>query len=717
MNAVDPGPEMSTPAINPLAVSGRIPGRRPVARSLAALAVAYFVVALTLSILRWLSFLSSNLDLGLYQQALWSETHDHGFFESADYSGDGALSFQRVNQSFLLYPLAWAYGAVPSAVTLFILQAIAVAAAAVPLYLITRDEGGSQRRGLLSAGLYLAWAPLLAANLFDFHLEAFLPVELFFLFWFWNRGAYAWGVVAAIAAVATFEAGAVFAFLIGLYFFVPGRTGASQSRPTGEPDAAEGLRAAGSSRSWPPRVLAWLGTRRTIASLSLMVGSGVAYLLLLTYQSTLGTVAGPGSPAVLSMLGSGPAQLGLGLSQLSAGFVGKVSYWLVVLALVGFVPLLVPRTFLISAPWIGATLLAATKFTSFGNQYAFLTSIPLFVGVALGLAQLRNAHSDSPHDSTRVTGSPIASLFRRRIRGRPRWHWLVLGVIVINLVLSPLDPLADNSGAGPGYNVSFSAPHGYADLTRLLGLVPPESHLVASDDLFPYVANDVNAYALPATPYPLFFFPYNATNPPDYVLLSQLELSDVPLWLYSMLDGGPAFGLRGAVGQTPAGTALLFERGYAGTPAVLAPTTASSNTYWFPDIRAGLAGEYAVDAGVHFPYVIESQPATTGNVWFGPYVGLPAGRYTAIVLVELTRSGSAGLPPASTPVLQVQALGFTRPLLANSSWQIRQVDLAAWTSLELNFTIPSPTLNVEVRGYLLSSAIHVELGALEISPS
>ncbi|HZY70400.1 MAG TPA: DUF2079 domain-containing protein [Thermoplasmata archaeon] len=663
-----------------------------------------------------MSFLSSNLDLGLYQQALWSETHGHGFFESADYAGDGALSFQRVNQSFLLYPLAWGYGSAPSAVTLFVLQSIAVAAAAVPLYLIARDAAESHRRGLLAAGLYLVWAPLLAANLFDFHLEAFLPLELFFLFWLWNRASYAWGSLAAVAAVTTFEAGAVFAFLIGLYFAVPSAAEASPAPPPRSREASEGAGRPSVSLRRSNRVVAWLRTRRTVAALGLMVGSAIAYLGLLAYQSTFGTVDGAGAPAVLAVFGSGPAQLGLNLSELSSGLVGKVSYWLIVMALVGFVPLLAPRTFLISAPWIGATFLSGTKFTSFGNQYAFLTAIPLFVGVALGVARAPTAGSGPSRDTSSVTPSSALRRTWQRWRGRPRWHLVVLGVIAVNLVMSPIDPLADNAGPGPGYNVSFSASPGYSDLTRLLGLVPSESSLVASDDLFPYVANDVNAFALPAIPYPLFFFPYNSTHPPDYVLLSQRELTDVPLWLYSLLDASGTFGLRGAVGQTPAGTALLFERGYAGSPIVLGPATTTPNTYWFPDVRAGLAGEYVVDAPVHFPYVIQSQPGATGNVWFGPYVGLPTGRYTATVLVKLTAAGSTSLPAGPMPVLQVQALGFTHPLLANYSWEIRQLALGGWTQLWLNFTMPSPTLNVEVRGYLDSAAVRLELGALRIAP-
>ena len=167
--------------------------------------VVYFAVAFSLSWLRAIELQTTTWDLGLYQQALWTTAHGRALYETADVETGGFGSLLDVHTSFVLFLVAPLYGALPYQTTLFALQAAVVALASVPLYFLARDLTGSPRLALVAGLMYLVWTPTLSGNLYDFHPEAFLPLEVFALVLCWNRGRYAAGFAVAALAFATLE--------------------------------------------------------------------------------------------------------------------------------------------------------------------------------------------------------------------------------------------------------------------------------------------------------------------------------------------------------------------------------------------------------------------------------------------------------------------------------------------------------------------------------
>ncbi len=543
--------------------------------SLVVFALAYLLLAFSLSSLRSQELYTGNWDLGIFQQAFWSSAHGHPFYEAGDYEMYGFGSLFQVHPAPLLIGLSALYNLFPQASTLFLLQATVVSLGAVPLYYLAKDVTGSDHRALLVAGLYLIWPPLLAANLYDFHLEAFLPVELFLLFLLWRRGRYGWGALAAFLAFVTIEAGPVFVASIALFFLLPplvesyqrlgGRAGTAP--PRGRWLSRFGL--LGRDFLYGPRL------RPARYAAILFLAACGAYLVLQILQGDPGLLLVPVVP--LSTNPSRPvlnAGLYISASHLPVDLPQKFSYWLALYALVGFLPLRSLRAQILVLPWLGYTFVSYSEFTVFGNQYGFLPVVPLFVGLAYGLKDLdllslpdalrhwrkherasparkRPGSRQGPHALSRKgTSSPGE-------RAAPA-TFLLFAVVVACLILSPADPLVQRTDLGNGYQVNYVPMVGSAQVTELARQIPANAVVLASNNLFPLVANDVHAYALLWTPTIPPYLPFNRSHLPAWVFLCSSQSFAVPAWLGPLLTNGTTYALRGQVFGTTQGTVSLF---------------------------------------------------------------------------------------------------------------------------------------------------------------
>lgn len=114
---------------------------------------------------------------------------------------------------FLMGPL---YGLFPSPYTLLVVQTLALAAAAIPLYLVGRREAGAA----IAVGLCLAYLLHPAvhhANLNDYHPETLLPFLFLWAFYFMLTGRVRGFVVAGVACAFLKENYALIVMMLGLY--------------------------------------------------------------------------------------------------------------------------------------------------------------------------------------------------------------------------------------------------------------------------------------------------------------------------------------------------------------------------------------------------------------------------------------------------------------------------------------------------------------------
>ena len=129
----------------------------------------------------WLQHLrrqTSGFDLGYFATFFWNTLHGRPFYCPITHPRAGSyLSIHFEPAVYLLAPL---YALRPDASTLVILQSALLGLSAVPLYLIARRRLGSDWLGVVVAGAYLLYPPLHAPNFSDFH---FLTVSAFFILW------------------------------------------------------------------------------------------------------------------------------------------------------------------------------------------------------------------------------------------------------------------------------------------------------------------------------------------------------------------------------------------------------------------------------------------------------------------------------------------------------------------------------------------------------
>lgn len=544
---------------------------------------AYFAVSFYLSYLRFLEFSTSNWDFGVFQQMFWATLHGHPMYESGDWELYGNTSFLEVHPAFVTYLLLPFYAVYPSPYTLFALQSAGACLAAGPLYGIGLKVLRRPWWAAGIAGLYLVSAPLLLANLFDFHLELFLPLEIFSLFLCGLTGRYRWGLLVAGIAMITLEVMPFFVAFIALYFLLPSlrRMGAFARAHAAQLGSAPGALGREIVRATRQRLRD--PTARWAAGL--LVFAVVAYpvLRILEWYIVPALLPPPPNPSFGQALTAAQASgLGLAISgALATSITTKLEFWVILVALIGFLPLLAPRELLIVLPWFVFTLQAPQlDWTLLGFHYDAVPLGPLFIAAVFGLERLDRAIV--PWFAERVRrfrssrgGAPGALARPRPARSRPLAAAAALGVAVLvaaNLLVGPMDPINQRlDGSLPGYNVKYDVPPGFSNVQQIASLVPPNAYVLTSANLFPLVANDLNAYALLWTPNYPPQLAFGAGHPPEYLFLSSEQSYAIPAWLATDLDHH-VFGLRGEVEVSPVGVVTLLEIGYSGPPTVLDAT-------------------------------------------------------------------------------------------------------------------------------------------------
>jgi uncharacterized membrane protein len=171
-------------------------------------------------------FLDRRYDLGNFTQAIWATAHGH-FLEVTEVGGTqvSRLGIHVDPIIVLLAPLWWVW---PNPMLLLVIQAVAFAAGALPLYWLGRKYLSSDKDAGLIAVAYLL-APSVTANaLFEFHAVALAVPLLLFSIWFLDEGRFLPFAAAAGGAMLCQEQIGLIVACLGLWYagrtrrFVPG---------------------------------------------------------------------------------------------------------------------------------------------------------------------------------------------------------------------------------------------------------------------------------------------------------------------------------------------------------------------------------------------------------------------------------------------------------------------------------------------------------------
>jgi uncharacterized membrane protein len=193
-----------------------------------AAAAAFAVVFGVAAVLRHRTFESGRFDLGNMTQAVWS-TANGDVLSVTDVHGE---QISRLGSHFdpilaLLAPLWWLW---PDPQLLLVLQAVAVASGALPVFWLARKHLASERAAAALALAYLLMPPVQWLTLSDFHPVALACPLLLFAWWHLDEGRlWAFALLAA-TAVATKEHVGLVVAAIGVWYAVrhrAPRTGAA----------------------------------------------------------------------------------------------------------------------------------------------------------------------------------------------------------------------------------------------------------------------------------------------------------------------------------------------------------------------------------------------------------------------------------------------------------------------------------------------------------
>jgi uncharacterized membrane protein len=187
-----------------------------------------------LSVLRHLAFNTGRFDLGNMVQAVWSTAHG----DVLAVTGLQGQQFSRLGAHFdpilaAFAPLWWLW---PDPAMLLVVQSIAIALGAVPVFLLARKHLASERAGAGFALAYLLYPPTQWLALNEFHPVALATPLLLAAFWFLDEDRLLpFGLVAAAASLTKEHIGLAVAALGIWYAFGRGQ------RRTGLAIAASGV--------------------------------------------------------------------------------------------------------------------------------------------------------------------------------------------------------------------------------------------------------------------------------------------------------------------------------------------------------------------------------------------------------------------------------------------------------------------------------------------
>lgn len=391
----------------------------PAYRWILLMAGVYFVAAFYGT---WINYIDLHFntigiyDLSINQQALSSTVHGnypYPFYEASNCGRNERCSFLQVHPIFLAYLVAPAYGLVPSAATLFAIQDVGLAIAAFPLFLLSRELTKSTRLAILTSAIYLVWLPGFS-GVFSFHWEAFMPVEIFTIFYLWVRQRYLVAVPVVILAYVTLEIGSVFLFCVAAFFLLPwGKLLLGYVRARWRLSSMPNSPRKSVLGTALHRIrVQMVRSSRVRASLALLVSSVAAYIVLHEFVTRGGWLLGlPPLPSMYLIPLNQPVYAAtFTVSNFLFNWPQKVIFWAVMLGTLGALPLLAPRTAVIWGPWIAYTTVTTAGFYHMGNQYGFLAAAVLFPGFVYGLVRLK-AWADGTH---------VGSLWTRFWKGGDR---------------------------------------------------------------------------------------------------------------------------------------------------------------------------------------------------------------------------------------------------------------------------------------------------------
>jgi len=615
--------------------------------------VGYTIVLSIVTILKHSFFFSTAWDLGIFNQNFWSTIHGRFFYYTVEpWLGE---SFFAVHFSPVLVFLVPFYAIYPRPETLLVLQSLIVALGAVPLYHLAREVIDGSFAIKLSL-VYIINPMIIGANLFDFHVEIFLPLTLISLMYFLYKRNLKFYIIFLFLSLSTLE----FAGFVTLFIIVHELAANVRRRER---------------------------IKRLIPFLAITISMSLFWLFMANMVIANLRVPGTNEQSILTPLKNELLQNpGNIVSRLVANSFPKLWYVFLMLWPFFFTSLFSSH-FLLSLPWLlVAFALNYAPYYMIGYQYS-LVVIPFFAVSSIHGVKRLLAH-------VQVDAKRISTI-------------IMISALIFMIWASPFLQFPFSS-----FDANYSQ-----EANRIIGLIPENASVLTINNLQPHVSSRFEVWLLPPSysePYEGFetgistiweeyATDFLETKQPDFILwdinrggidaynlnltISRL-LSRVHYGVYAFLDG-----------------ILLLKEGFSGTPVLYE--------------RYGLTFEAADFISSEFCQIAEDPTSESGRVavcvpssknvtCWETLVFIPKGRY--VIRFGVKVSNIAGL---LTGVFMVEA--FTQNgELGSTIVPTIDVEEGKWGYHLFEFEVKDTIAYATLRGVTLSAGEELYMDNINI---
>ena len=417
---------------------------------------AYSVYFSALSIQRQNTFRTYASDMGQMDQALWNTLHGNWLQDTRPDGHNAPRLTDHVEPIFFVIPLVFLiYSGIES---LFVVQSIALALGALPIFWIAHRRLKNQWAAIAFAAMYLLFPALQAANLAEFHAVTFAPAPLLFAFNYAEEHAWKRYALFSLIALAVQEDIALLVFAMAVWAAV-------------QPAVA--------SRQSSDKQITFRVSRFTFrVSIIPAVIAFVSFIWFLLAVFVIVPHFSPGGRSVYvggryPWFSRNPIKLIEAVPQIIASLMvpDKWAYVLGLLASSGLISLLDPVTLLVGSPLFLLNLLSSYPAQYSGTYHYSAPVAPYFVLAAIGGAAWLNS--------------------KFKIRNS------------LAFIVAPAFVIALGYQAFAGYTPfggEFFWPETTAHqqlLTRFIDEIPPDVPVSTTATLFPHLSHRLKLYRFP----------------------------------------------------------------------------------------------------------------------------------------------------------------------------------------------------------------------------
>jgi len=627
-------------------------------------AAAYSVILSYLSILRYESY-TDAWDFGGFVQSIADATRGGFFLQTIDaYFAKGfpqveVISFFGLHFSPVLYLLVPIYALFPYPPTLLVIQTVALALGAFPVYWLAKKHLGFLA-ALVFMVIYLTYAPLIGINLTDFHPESFLVPTLLYAIYFGLDRRWWAALPFFVLALSVIEESGILVLGVIAFFFVYHKAWKNRRMTLLMVVVAAGA-------------IAYSEIASQLVYVFGLDPTGFTLTLNSENYSILGATAALGVPA--AMLRS-PGNI---IAALEYQIQYKFAFLIELLGPVALLPIFYPEALLMALPWIIIAFFSNYPgyYTIYGFHQAFIIFF-VFPAAILGLKRIKLR---SPKITPKVF----------------RGYLVVLLIVAVAFSATQSIPTSIYGG-------TFTPSQQNLAENQILSLLPANASVLTTSDIFPHVADRLNAYTVPPSTlrdgYAQVDEEILSNINPQYILLNVgsedgIITAEADAILASKVFNG-SYGLVGYSDKI-----MLLKEGYTGSPLL----------YNNPDVynATNLVYSSTVTAAETNGTLYFAPGAYSTNMWFGPYTFLPPGNYTATFTLRINHPL---LPDATVIRIDVDYGNFVT--VASRILTGSDFPNSGWQTFSLHFELTKPEFEVQFRGVYPTNSTGISLQSIDV---